>query len=421
MKQNTSFGQALLYGMPAGPLAMLGIPLYIYLPTYYYQLGVELGVVGAMLLLARISDVFSDPLIGWLRDYSGPRGRYGLMIVGWFLLLIGLWQLLLPNGDVGALHLLLWAMWVYLAWTLIMIPYQALSAEVSQQHHLKTYYTAAREAFSMIGVVAVLVLPFLLPDPQDYRAVFALLYPLLAVSLSLSLLLMIWHLRLVDTSSVANAKAKLRSKFSVKIIRVIWRDAASRRLLPAYFLNSLANGLSAPLFLLFVNIYLQLTDYTGLLLLVFFFTGVVALPFWVLLSKKVGKYTAWRMSMMSACLSFIWVFFIEPGSLWVFAFISGFAGLSVGADVALPSSIQADIAQDLSIKNGALSGLMFGIWGMLTKLALALAVGLSFPVLDWFGLEQQTIQSQYALVWLYAGVPIVIKLYVFYSLRESVT
>ena len=302
-----------------------------------------------------------------------------------------------------------------------MIPYQALSAEVSQQHHLKTYYTAAREAFSMIGVVAVLVLLFLLPDPQDYRAVFALLYPLLAVSLSLSLLLMIWHLRLVDTSSVANAKAKLRSKFSVKIIRVIWRDAASRRLLPAYFLNSLANGLSATLFLLFVNIYLQLTDYTGLLLLVFFFTGVVALPFWVLLSKKVGKYTAWRMSMMSACLSFIWVFFIEPGSLWVFAFISGFAGLSVGADVALPSSIQADIAQDLSIKNGALSGLMFGIWGMLTKLALALAVGLSFPVLDWFGLEQQTIQSQYALVWLYAGVPIVIKLYVFYSLRESVT
>ena len=79
MKQNTSFGQALLYGMPAGPLAMLGIPLYIYLPTYYYQLGVELGVVGAMLLLARISDVFSDPLIGWLRDYSGPRGRYGLI------------------------------------------------------------------------------------------------------------------------------------------------------------------------------------------------------------------------------------------------------------------------------------------------------------------------------------------------------
>lgn len=414
MKASAVLRQALIYGLPAGPLAMLGIPLYIYLPTYYYQLGLELGVVGAMLLLARITDVFSDPLIGWLRDYSSSKGRYGLILVGWFLLLIGLWRLLLPTGAVSAWYLVFWAMWVYLAWTLIMIPYQALSAEVSQQQHTKTYYTAMREAFSMVGVVVVLVLPFLLPNPQDYRALFALLYPLLAVFLSVSLLLMVLRLDLLKSQS---AVVVTKPKLTFKVFQVIWRDSASRRLLPAYFLNSLANALPATLFLLFVSEYLQRSAATGLLLLIFFFAGVCALPFWVLLSKKIGKYSAWRLSILTACLSFFWVFFLESGQAELFAVISFFSGLSVGADVALPSSIQADIAQDLSAKHGPMSGLLFGLWGMLTKLALALAVGLAFPLLDWAGLEQGTPASLQTMLWLYAGVPIIIKLWLLYWLR----
>ena len=413
MKVSALLRQALIYGLPAGPLAMLGIPLYIYLPTYYYQLGLELGVVGAMLLLARITDVVSDPLIGWLRDYSGARGRYGLIVVGWFLLLIGLWRLLLPTGGVSAWYLVFWAMWVYLAWTLIMIPYQALSAELSQQPHLKTYYTGMREAFGMLGVVVVLVLPFLLPDSEDYRAVFALLYPLLAVGLSLSLCLMLMRLVVLTPLAAVLTQPKL----SFKMLLLVWRDPASHALLPAYFFNSLANALPATLFLLFVNEYLQRSAATGLLLLIFFFAGVCALPFWVWLSKKIGKYPAWRLSIISACFSFIWVFFLDSGQAELFAVISFFSGLSVGADVALPSSIQADIAQDLSAKHGPMSGLLFGLWGMLTKLALALAVGLAFPLLDWAGLEQHTPASLQTMLWLYAGVPIVIKLWVLYWLR----
>ena len=108
MSKRTAFSQPLIYGLVSWPLAMLGIPLYIYLPTYYHQMGLELAVVGSMLLLARISDIFTDPLVGWLCDISGRRGHYVLMLLGWLLLLIGLWQLLLPT-QAGAGHLLIWA------------------------------------------------------------------------------------------------------------------------------------------------------------------------------------------------------------------------------------------------------------------------------------------------------------------------
>ena len=416
MKSRTAFSQPLIYGLASWPLAMLGIPLYVYLPTYYHQFGLELALVGSMLLLARVSDVISDPLVGLLCDYSGRRGRYVLIILGWALLLIGLWQLLLPS-QASAWHLLIWAMWVYLAWTLIMIPYQALSAEVSLQAHVKTYYTASREGFAVIGVITVLVLPFLLDNSQDYRQLFSLLYPLVSISLSLTLAFMLWRLRLLKPTPLEH-KATL---VNLDSMRLIWRDDSSRRLLPAYFLNSLANALPATLFLLFVEHYLQLSDYMGLLLLGFFLSGILALPLWVWLSKKVGKYSAWRISMISACLSFIWVFSLAPGNLWGFAAICLISGLSVAADVALPASIQADIAQDLSRRNGSISGLLFAVWGMLTKLALALAVGLALPALGWLGWEQQSTESLQGLLWLYAGAPVALKLVALYWLRRADT
>lgn len=414
--QSASFwSQPLLYGLPAWPLAMLGIPLYIYLPTYYYELGVEMALVGLMLLLARVTDVFTDPLIGWWRDQLSHAGRYGLIGLGWTLLLLSLWQLLLPT-EPDALHLLVWALLVYFAWTLIMIPYQALSAEVTTHHHHKTQFTASREAFAILGVVTVLLLPFFLSDAQDTQRLFEILYPLVALSLTLGLGLMIWRLKLAVQ---APNYSKSTAKKDHQAWWIIWRDPQSRQLLPAYFINSLANAFPATLFLLFVQYYLDLIPQTGILLMSFFLAGVLALPFWVVLSKRLGKYTAWRGSIILACLSFAWVFTLESGDFNAFLIISFLSGLSLGADVALPSSIQADIAQNLSQANGSISGLLFGVWGMLTKLALALAVGLAFPILDWMGWDDKTSASFTTLVWLYAGVPIALKLLVLVWLRKA--
>lgn len=170
--------------------------------------------------------------------------------------------------------------------------------------------------------------------------------------------------------------------------------------------------------------YLDLEPQTGLLLLAFFIAGVLGLPVWVWLAKRIGKYQAWQASIVLACLSFVWVFALEPGHFVGFLIISFVSGLSLGADVALPSSIQADVAQDLSKQQGPMSGVLFGLWGMLTKLALALAVGVSLPLIDWAGWEQQTQASMTMILWLYAGVPIAIKLvvlaYLFGTRRQEI-
>lgn len=121
-------------------------------------------------------------------------------------------------------------MWVYLAWTLIMIPYQALSAEVSEYYHVKTHFTAAHEAFSIIGVVTVLVMPFVLSNPQDYRALFELLYPLLALALAVGLAFPIldwsgWEAR-TETSLSMLVWLYAGVPIAIKLLVLLWLRGA---------------------------------------------------------------------------------------------------------------------------------------------------------------------------------------------------
>jgi Na+/melibiose symporter-like transporter len=80
----------------------------------------------------------------------------------------------------------------------------------------------------------------------------------------------------------------------------------------------------------------------------------------------------------------------------------------------LPSSIQADVVDvDTAASGSQRTGLFFALWGMVTKLALALAVGLAFPVLELAGLNQGEANSPgalFVLAALYALVPVILKL-----------
>ena len=53
------------HGSLGMPLAVIGYPLSIWIPAHYSGgLGISLAVVGTILMLARLTDVVTDPLIG---------------------------------------------------------------------------------------------------------------------------------------------------------------------------------------------------------------------------------------------------------------------------------------------------------------------------------------------------------------------
>ncbi|GAB4362021.1 MAG: MFS transporter [Methylohalobius crimeensis] len=410
MKKPLSLPRLIAYGLPGLPLAILGLPLYVYLPTYYARdLMLGTPLVGSILLAARLFDVVTDPAAGLLSDRLSLDNwrRRGMMVMGVPWLLIGIWMLFLPPAGIGAGWLLLGTLLAYLGWTLVSIPYAAWGAELSPDYHERSRLAASREGFQALGVLLALAVPTFAGIAEDAGATLRLLFACVALTLPLTVL--------IAVKVLSESRWILQGPALTAGVRLLLSNQPLRRLLLAYVLDGLANGLPATLFLLFITERMQAPEATGPLLILYFGMGVVALPAWIGLARKIGKHRAWAISMGVAALSFTIVPWLGPGDLAVFTVTVAFTGLTLGADMALPTAIQADVVDvDTARGGGGRAGLLFGIWGMATKLALALAVGIAFPLLGLAGydpaLPTQPTSALTALGFLYAGLPVLLKL-----------
>ncbi len=403
------------YAATAIPLAMLGLPLYIYLPTFYAQ-HTELGIalVGSILFISRLTDVITDPLVGLYSDRF--QSRYGrrkpFMLVGSLLLLGSFYALIHPPTHYTSLWLLVFSMIVYLGWSIISIPYLAWSAEITTDYHEKTRLSAARELFGIIGALGALLIPYLYSVSEDAQSSLDLLYAAFIMSLAI-----LFPLTLLGTKERI---APTTEQVTLQKIIALWKKNPSLYTLQSAFtLNSLANALPATLFLFYVELVLQEASKTGMLLLLYFVSGIIGLPFWSMMARKIGKTKSWQSSMVLASLAFVFVPFLDSNDLVLFAMITFISGLSLGADMALPASIQTDVVQKIQTDRHSYAGVLFGIWAMLTKFALALAVGLGFVILGAVGFEPEapTSLALSTLSLLYGGMPVLLKMLSFWIMK----
>lgn len=410
MTRRLPFGALLAYGIPGLPLAVLGLPLFIYLPTFYASdLGLSLTAVGAVLLIARLWDGLTDPIVGLLSDHTRTRwGRRRPWIVGATpLVLVSLWMLFVPPEGAGILHLLVWSMLLYLGWTMLSLPHAAWGAELSDDYHERSRITASREIFVVLGTLIAAGLPVLVSGTAEVLRVLAigLLVALpLAIGISCGLL--------GEPKPTERRITKWREGMALLLA-----NHPFRRLIAAYLLNGVANGLPATLVLLFAAQVLQLEQFSGIFLVVYFGCGILSIPLWLAASKRLDKHRAWCVAMLLNCAFFAPVPLLGAGDFAGFMAICVATGLCLGADLSLPPSMQADVVDVDTLESGERrAGLYFALWGLATKLALALAVGIAFPILDLAGFDAQAAPGGNAgaglwtLVGLYSMAPIAFKL-----------
>ena len=161
-KINLKWPILLAYGGLSMPLAMIGLPLSIYLaPFYAGELGLPLALLGTAMLIGRFSDVITDPLIGTLSDRWRPRvGRRRVWIlIGVPLLVAAVWMLFNPVKGAGLGYFLAWLSCVYLSFTMIQLPYQAWGGELSNNYEERSRIVSVRQLFGIAGLIASTALP----------------------------------------------------------------------------------------------------------------------------------------------------------------------------------------------------------------------------------------------------------------------
>lgn len=61
--------QKVAYALPAFFLAVVGIPVYVFIPKFYTDVvGVNVTVLGYILFSVRMFDAVTDPALGYLSD-----------------------------------------------------------------------------------------------------------------------------------------------------------------------------------------------------------------------------------------------------------------------------------------------------------------------------------------------------------------
>jgi len=396
--------------LPGVPLAAFSLPVYVHIPAFYaVDLGLGVAGVGLVLLLARSWDVVTDPVIGWLSDRT--RGRFGRrrpwIAAGAPLTLLATWLLFVPPDGVGLAYLGLTTVLLYLGWTMVIVPYTSWGAEITLDYHQRSRITAWREGAVIIGTVLAAGL-FALPSAAERAVALELLAIAILVLLPIALIVIL--ARVPDPQVQQATPLSFR-----KGAALLLENRPFARLLAAWLLNGIANGLPASLFVLYVENRLASPDKSGLLLLAYFMCGIAGLPLWLALSRRWSKHRAWCVAMIWTSAFFAWAPTLGPGDAWLFLGVCIATGLGLGADLALPPSMQADVVDlDTARGGGKRTGLYFSLWGMATKLSLALAVGLAFPLLGWAGFDatadKLATQGTLTLALLYGGAPVLFKI-----------
>ena len=158
------------HGSLGMPLAVIGYPLAIWIPAHYSGgLGISLAVVGTILMLARLTDVVTDPLIGEISDrwrtLIGRRRPW--LLIGLPVMMLGTYMLFIPPEDVGILYFLIWLTVFFLGSTMIALPHRAWGAELSPEYHQRSRVTAAREFYILAGLLVAAFVPMIIEITAD--------------------------------------------------------------------------------------------------------------------------------------------------------------------------------------------------------------------------------------------------------------
>lgn len=382
LKRSTLFA----FALPAVPIAALGLPLVVHIPPFYAQItGLDLTAIGALFMLIRFWDVFTDPVLGVLSDrFETKWGRRRHWIVASVpIVCLSVFMIFIPPFEtVGPLYLFGWMVVLYIGWTLLTISHMSWGAELTPWYNERSRVQGAREVALILGMVFVLALPIVIEQMQMEdvaRARVAVMGWFVVLLLPITVLIAVKFVGEQDTPRPKHVPFK-------EAVKVLGRNAPLRIILICDLLGGVAGGLVASLFIFLAEDTLHLGAFSGILLLCYFLSGVVCIPFWIWMAGRIGKHRATAASTAFSGITLPLILFVPEGNATVALIVWVIFGLNMAAGPFLYRSIMADVADHDAIETGQQrTGLFYSLLTMTNKVGAAFAIFIGFALLDQIG------------------------------------
>ena len=399
----------LAYGSLGFPIAVLSYPMTLFLhPHYAGELGLGLAAISTVLLVSRMTDFVTDPLMGWISDRTrtGFGRRKPYLLIGLPVMMLGVWRLFMPEPPVDIWYMLLWNMVVYLGWTIVVLPYNAWGAELSNNYMVRASVTAIRQVYVIAGLIGASVVIWIYQewlDRADPGEVLTGIGWTILVMLPASVGLLL----LLVPEKAAPTPARQRAW---------WRELSSmlkigpfRRM--AYVALAIVIGEASrhAVLVFFMEDVLGAGDRIGRTFILYYVMGVATIPLWQHLARRYGKHRSLAIAMTNSALMVLATAFLGAGDYNTFLIFYVLKGASFGAFAYLPLAILADVVDvDTAVTRQKRAGLYFAVFGAIDKIGIAAGMFIALQVLNLTGYDPQ-LEPSAAGLWMirleYAVIP----------------
>ena len=425
--------QAVAYGLPLLAVSFLYGPIGILQGMYAKHFGLTLTAIASVLLIARLFDAVSDPLIGYFADrYYARRGhRKPFVVAGGLLFIVASWFLYVPPIGVSAGYFLVLFLAFYLAYTLFEIPHLAWGSELTSDSREKNRVYGLRSLFVFIGTLLFYTMP-LLPwfDTNEFTPETLKWSVLVAGSCMLPLLY--FSIKTLPSSKQPSHHEchPQPKKENVRVVlQAVFTNKPLLTLTAAHICTGFGSGMWFTLLFIVVDAYLGLGAQFAMVYAMSFAFGILSLKFWYLCANRWGKQIAWMVAMALSSLGLLCMGLLSPENTdWRALLVcmtlitSGFACFSF-----IVPSLLSDIVDYGTWKFGAdRAATYFSLFTFVNKSVGALGGALALALAGWVGFDptlgahDDLVISglRYAIAWIPA---LFILLSIFFIARIPIT
>ena len=414
--------QRLSYTALNFPTSAAGMPIFIFiLPYYAGDLGLGLSLVGILFFLGRLTDIVTDPIMGVLIDRFPSRWgkhKHWIFISAPIFMVATYLIFLPPTSNPSSLYFFVSLFLVYLSFTLSSIAQLSWSTFIAPDYDDRTRLLTLRELMALLGMFCVIAIPAIveLYDTSLSAKVSAIgVFVLIVIPL-----ITINGLYQVPDTKLKKVQSKIENPF--KTFKSFFGNSMLNKIVLAAALIAFCMSLNGALYLIWMDVVMELPEYSSRLMLMYYLVSVFGLGIWRYLSIKTSKHFAAGISCLYAIIilliGFIGFFFIRDmdQSLKLIAVGSFIVlyGFSFSGPMPLINAIIADISDKLSLEQGEnISGTVFSYLTTITKVGFALAAVVPYLVLELvWGFDitlgtDNTESSKMAIFYIYTFVPIV--------------
>lgn len=414
------------YGLGDMSSSMFWKIFSFYLPIFYSDVfGLKPQHAAMLLLVTKLYDAISDPLMGIIADRTNTRwGKYRpyLLWIAAPFAIVGVLSFYTPDASYSFKHVYAYLTYLMMmtVYTAINVPYGAMLGVMTADSREKSVFSSFRMFFAYIGSFIAMGIFAAFEkaiigkttvvngvervikgvgdaSPMQWTMIISVIAIMCFVLFILSFLFTREHV-VIETKPASQGGSSIKDDLKALVTNKPWWLLLGAGIGGLLF-NTMRGGAAA---YYFANILGTSAVFTcGVFLVVGEVAQWIGVLFTVPLSEKVGKKTAYMITVAFVAFVNLFVYFIPAttSGFWMLMGSQALIGFSFGVNAPLIWSMFADVADYSEAKNGSAStGLIFSSSSMAQKFGGAFGSFLLLQVLAIVGYDgSAAVQSPAAI------------------------